>query len=114
MDINELVTVKEASEILGCSANHVAQMIRKGKILTAFEAKSDGFVGRPGYRMYRSEIETIRIEHPVRQYNRRPKPDIEKRESSINNREKIKKTLDELQVCLGLLNDLIGQLKEEL
>ena len=113
MDVNELVTVKEASEILGCSANHVAQMIRKGKILTAFEARPDGFVGRPGYKMYRSEIETIRIEHPIRHYNRRSKPDIEQRESSINH-EKIKKTLDELQVCLGLLNDLIGQLKEEL
>lgn len=113
MDINELVTVKEASEILGCSTNYVAQMIRKGKISTAFEARPDGFVGRPGYRMYRSEIETIRIEHPVRRYNRRSKPDIEQRESSINH-EKIKKTLDELQVCLGLLNYLIGQLKEEL
>lgn len=113
MAITELVTVKEASEILSCSANRVVRMIREGKILTAFEAKSDGFVGRPGYRMYRSEIETIRIEHPVRRYNRRPKPDIEQRESSIDH-EKIKKTLGELQVCLGLLNDLIGQLKEEL
>lgn len=113
MAIIELVTVKEASEILGCSTNRVSQMIREGKILTAFEAKSDGFVGRPGYRMYRSEIETIQIEHPVRRSNRRPKPDIEQHESSINH-EKIKKTLDELQVCLGLLNDLIGQLKEEL
>ena len=113
MAITELVTVKEASEILGCSINRVARMIREGKILTAFEAKSDGFVGRPGYRMYRSEIETIRIEHPVRRYNRRSKPNIEQRESSTNH-EKIKKTLDELQVCLGLLNDLIGQLKEEL
>ena len=113
MAIIELVTVKKASEILGCSTNRVSKMIREGKILTAFEAKSDGFVGRPGYRMYRSEIEAIKIEHPVRRYNRSSKPDIEQRESSIDH-EKIKKTLDELQARLSLLNDLIGQLKEEL
>ena len=111
--LKEVVDVKQAAEIIGCSAGYVNQLIKKGTITTAFMGGADGWVGKPGWRMYRDEIESIKL--PGRG-NRKPRekkveePKPEPKKDSKN----VKKLLGDLKTCLELLIETIGELEKEL
>lgn len=113
--LKEVIDVKQAAEILGCSRPYVTQLIKKGTITTAFMGAPDGWVGKPGWRMYRDEIESIKL--PGRGGKREPRkkkevetPKPEPKKDSAT----VKKLLGDLKTCLELLIETIGELEKEL
>lgn len=110
--LKEVIDVKQAAEILGCSTSYVPLLIKRGKITTAFKGGSDGFVGQPGWKMYRDEIESINL--PGRG-NRKSRKKVEEPKSEPKKDSKtVKKLLGDLKTCLELLIETIGELEKEL
>lgn len=109
----EVIKTEDAMSILGLSRTHVCKLIRKGVITTAFVGYPDGFTGKPGWRMYRDEIEKLAEERKNKKEARLTAKKHKSRPKN-HNRESIIQTLDELQICLAKLSETIGKLKEEL
>lgn len=109
----ELINTKQAADILGCSTHHVSHLIRKKVILTAFAGYADGYVGRPGYRMYREEIEKLALTRAEEKKIAKVKKKVVHKEQKSNSQE-IKKALDDVLVALELLSEAVAKLKEEL
>ena len=114
MAIIEVVTTSEASKILGVSIPTVRRLISEHKITTAFERCADGYVGRPGYGMYRYEIEALAEKRKQEASELASKKKVKQVKSKTNNKNNILNALEELQTCLCLLNDTIENLKKEL
>lgn len=109
----ELINTKQAADILGCSTPYVAELIRKKVIMTAFAGYADGYVGRPGYRMYREEIEKLALTRAEEKKVTKIKKHVAYKEKKSNNQD-VKKALDDVLVAIELLSEAIGKLKEEL
>lgn len=115
MAYEQIITVPEAAKILGYCDGYVCQLIRKKVITTAFVRSADGHGGKPGYGMYLSEIETMA---KTRVRNAKPKKKIKEDkpviETTVDNHKDVKLILEEIHVCLGLLGECLGKLKEVL
>lgn len=109
----EVINTKQAADILGVSTMYVAELIRKKVIATAFAGYSDGYVGRPGYRMYREEIEKLALTRAEEKKVAKIEKHVVHKEKKSNNHE-INKALDDVLVALELLSGAIAKLKEEL
>lgn len=107
----EVINTKKAAEILGVSYGYVIQLIHKNVITSAYYGAPDGYCGKPGYIIDREEIETL-ARKSVGKRIRRNK--TEKQAEQTVNRDEIKKVLEEVQTCLGLLAEAIAKLREEL
>jgi hypothetical protein len=111
--LKEVIDVKQAAEILGCSPSNISLLIRKGKITTAFKGSGDGHIGQPGWRMYRDEIESIKLPGRGNRKPREKKVDEPKSEPKKDSKN-VKKLLGDLKTCLELLIETIGELEKEL
>ena len=109
----EVINTKQAADILGCSTHHVAYLIREKVIMTAFAGYADGYVGRPGYRMYREEIEKLALTRAEEKKVAKVKKKVVHKEQKSNNHE-INKALDDVLVALELRSEAVAKLKEEL
>ena len=109
----EVINTKQAADILGVSTAHVTTLIQKKVITTAFSGYADGYVGRPGYRMYREEIEKLALTRAEEKKIAKVKKKVVHKEQKSNNHE-INKALDDVLVALELLSGAIAKLKEEL
>ena len=107
----EVINTKKAAEILGVSYGYVIQLIHKNVITSAYYGAPDGYCGKPGYIIDREEIEEL-ARQGVSKRIRRNK--TEKQAEPAVNRNEIKKALEEVQTCLGLLSEAIAKLREEL
>lgn len=107
----EVINTKKAAEILGVSCGYVIQLIHKNVIASAYYGAPDGYCGKPGYIIDREEIEEL-ARQGVGKRIRRNK--TEKQVEQAVNRDDIKKALEEVQTCLGLLAEAIAKLREEL
>lgn len=112
----EVIRTCEAAQILGCSKVTVNRLIRDGVITTAFMREADGYVGPPGYGMYRDEIVKLRDDGTWRKRKRAKKNDVTTVEpvETKSNRENMIKALEDLEACLGLLTETIGKLRQSL
>ncbi|MGN0246950.1 MAG: hypothetical protein ACI4DK_13430 [Lachnospiraceae bacterium] len=108
----EVINTKQAADILGCSTGHVAHMIRNNVITTAFVGCADGYVGKPGYRMYREEIENLALTRAKKKEVAKVKKHVVHKEQKSNNQD-VKKALDDVLVALELLSEAVAKLKEE-
>ena len=107
----EVINTKKAAEILGVSCGYVVQLIHKNVITSAYYGAPDGYCGRPGYIIDREEIEALARESVDKRIRRNK---TEKQAEPAVNRDEIKKALEEVQTCLGLLAEAIAKLREEL
>ena len=107
----EVINTKKASEILGVSYGYVIQLIHKNVITSAYYGAPDGYCGKPGYIIDREEIEALAREGVGKRIRRNK---AEKQAEPAVNRDDIKKALEEVQTCLGLLAEAIAKLREEL
>ena len=107
----EVINTKKAAEILGVSCGYVIQLIHKNVITSAYYGAPDGYCGRPGYIIDREEIEALSSEGVGKRIRR---SETEKQAEQTANRDEIKKALEEVQTCLGLLAEAVAKLREEL
>ena len=107
----EVINTKKASEILGVSCGYVIQLIQKNVITSAYYGAPDGYCGRPGYIIDREEIEALASKGVGKKIRRNK---TEKQAEPAVNRDEIKKALEEVQTCLGLLAEAVAKLREEL
>ena len=109
----EVINTKQAADILGVSTAYVTTLIQKKVITTAFSGYADGYVGRPGYRMYREEIEKLALTRAEEKKVAKIEKHVVHKEKKSNNQD-VKKALDDVLVALELLSGAIAKLKEEL
>ena len=107
----EVINTKKAAEILGVSCGYVIQLIHKNVITSAYYGAPDGYCGKPGYIIDREEIENLACQGVGKRIRRNK---TEKQAEQTVNRDEIKKALEEVQTCLGLLAEAIAKLREEL
>lgn len=107
----EVINTKKAADILGVSCGYVIQLIQKNVITSAYYGAPDGYCGRPGYIIDREEIEALAREGVGKRIRRNK---TEKQAEQAVNRDEIKKALEEVQTCLGLLAEAVAKLREEL
>ena len=107
----EVINTKKAADILGVSYGYVIQLIHKNVITSAYYGAPDGYCGKPGYIIDREEIEALAREGVGKRIRRNK---AEKQAEPAVNRDDIKKALEEVQTCLGLLAEAIAKLREEL
>ena len=105
----EVVSTAKAAEILGVGRARVLQMIHERTITSAYIAAPDGYSGRPGYHISLDELYEL-AEKRERELNKREPKHVE----PSYNREEIKNALADLQICLGMLAETIGRLREGL
>ena len=110
----DVITVHEAAKILGYCEGYVCQLIRKNVITTAFVRSPDGYGGKPGYGMYRDEIEQMAKTRVKYAKKRKTIVEVEEREPEKVTTKNLKPILGEIEACLSLLSECLGKLKEEL
>lgn len=110
----DVISVHEAAKILGYSEGHVRQLIKNNVITTAFVQSPDGYGGRPGYGMYRDEIELLARTRVKYAKKRKTIVEVEEREPEKVTAKDLKPILGEIEACLSLLSECLGKLKEEL
>lgn len=110
----DVITVHEAAKILGYCEGYVCQLIRNNVITTAFMRSPDGYGGKPGYGMYRDEIELLARTRVKYAKKRKTIVEVEEREPEKVTTKDLKPILGEIEACLSLLSECLGKLKEEL
>lgn len=114
----EVIGTTEAMEILGYSRPAVCRLCSNGTIKSAFRGYSDGHYGNPGWRMHRDEIVNIANSHKKRKRWKNAvieqKVETKPAPEPSNEKPDVKKTLNDLHICLILLADCLAKLKEEL
>ena len=113
MAYEQIITVSEAAKILNYSQSSVCKMIRDKVITTAFMRSPDGYGGKPGYGMYRSEIEELA---KTRVKYKKTKKTVKENKpvAEVDKNKEVKLVLEEIHVCLNLLGECLGKLKEVL
>lgn len=110
----DVISVHEAAKILGYCEGYVCQLIRNNVITTAFVRSPDGYGGKPGYGMYRDEIELLARTRVKYAKKRKTIVEVEEREPEKVTTKDLKPILGEIEACLSLLSECLGKLKEEL
>lgn len=110
----DVISVHEAAKILGYCEGYVCQLIRNNVITTAFVRSPDGYGGKPGYGMYRDEIELLAKTRVKYAKKRKTIVEVEEHEPEKVTAKDLKPILGEIEACLSLLSECLGKLKEEL